>query len=132
MLQVTFYRDGLDRLARISAGGHAGFADYGNDVACAAVSAILQAARLGLEAHLGGQVEAGQRSGRLELSWSEPARESESLRAIVTTAELAIEQIAQQYPDHVRLRRSGIARRMKRKSPGRVTRLADRRRRHDV
>jgi uncharacterized protein YsxB (DUF464 family) len=132
VLQVTFYRDGRDRVARISARGHAGFADYGNDVVCAAVSAILQAARLGIEAYLGSEVEAGQRSGRLELAWPEPARANESVRAIVTTAELAIEEIARQYPNHVRLRRHGIARRMKRRSPGRVTTLADRRRRYDV
>jgi uncharacterized protein YsxB (DUF464 family) len=101
-------------------------------VVCAAVSAILQAARLGLEAHLGSAMEANQRSGRLELAWTQHARHQESARAIVATAELAIEEIAQRYPNHVRLLRRGIARRMKRKSPQRVTSLADRRRGYDV
>ena len=132
MLEVIFYRDERDRLAGIAARGHADFAVHGRDIVCAAVSAVLQAARLGLEEHAGVELAARQTPGVLRLSWAEPARELESLRAIVTTAELAVAQIARRFPDHVRLRRRRIAREPGGQAAGRVSSLADRRRRHDV
>ena len=52
MVEVIFYQDSRNRLSSIFARGHAEFADA-DDVVCAAVSAILQAARLGLEEHAG-------------------------------------------------------------------------------
>ncbi len=105
MLEVTFYRDGRDRPSRIFASGHADFAEHGSDVVCAAVSAILQAARLGLAEYAGIALDAEQASGDLRLSWPPAAREDASLRAIVGTAELSVERIAGQYPDYVRFRR---------------------------
>ena len=132
MLEVTFHRDGRERLSGLSARGHADFADHGSDVVCAAVSAILQSVRLGLEAYVGADLEAHQRSGTLKLKWPAALRDLESVRAIVTTAELTIEQIALRYPAHVRFVRRQTARPMGGKASGRVTSLADRRRRHDV
>jgi uncharacterized protein YsxB (DUF464 family) len=132
MLDVTFYRDGRDRVSGVSARGHADFADHGEDIVCAAVSAILQAARLGLEAHIGPKLEAQMRSGALKLRWPAALRDLESVRAIVTTAELAIERIALRYPAHVRLQHRRVARVMGGGACERVTNLADRRRRQDV
>ena len=106
MLEVTFYRDGRDRLSRIVARGHAGTAAHGEDIVCAAASAVLQAARLGLEEHLHVDVRAEQEPGFFRISWPEATRDGEALRAIVATAELAIEQIARQYPAHVSLIRN--------------------------
>lgn len=114
MLEVTFYRDERERLSGFSARGHAEFAQHGQDIVCAAVSAILQAARLGLTEFARADVAAEQRSGRLEVRWSQQDRDSESIAAIIATAELAIDQIGRRYPKHVRLKR--------------VTDLADRRR----
>jgi len=105
MLQVTFYRDSRNRLSSIFAGGHAAFAEYGEDIVCAAVSAILQAARLGLQAYAGLELEVTQQSGELRMRWPESARDLEAVRAIVSTAELSVEQIARQYPAHVGFRR---------------------------
>ena len=132
MLEVTFYRDARDRVSGFSARGHADFADHGEDIVCAAVSAILQAARLGLEAYVGAQLEARMRSGALKLRWPAAHRDQESVRAIVTTAELAIERIALRYPAHVRLQHRRVAGVMRGDASGRVTNLADRRRGHDV
>jgi hypothetical protein len=102
VLEVTFCRDSRDRLSSVFASGHAEAAEHGEDVVCAAVSAILQAARLGLEAHAKVPVDATMSSGRMSLAWPEAARDDLALQAIVATAELSIRQIATQYPDHVR------------------------------
>jgi uncharacterized protein len=131
MLEVRFYRDERGRLAGLSASGHAEFAEYGEDVVCAAVSAILQAARLGVADFAGGAVRVRQQPGELELTWPEAERERESIVAIVSAAELAVEQIARRYPSHVRLirceRRSTGA-----GDPKGVTEFSDQRRVDDV
>ncbi|HZY96080.1 MAG TPA: ribosomal-processing cysteine protease Prp [Candidatus Cybelea sp.] len=114
MLEVTFYRDSHGRVAGLRACGHADFAARGEDIVCAAASAILQAARLGLTEYAGANITPRQNPGELELTWSERDRDLESVRAIAATAELAIEQIAQRYPAHVRLRRVDVRRVAKR------------------
>jgi uncharacterized protein YsxB (DUF464 family) len=105
MLEVTFYRDAADRPSGFSARGHVELADHGEDIVCAAVSGILQAARLGLEQHAGAVAHVRQEPGELELELRADRREAESVVAIMATAELAVEQVARQYPEHVRVKR---------------------------
>ena len=103
MLEVTFFRDGHGQFRALSARGHTDFAEHGEDIVCAAVSAILQAARLGLERYAGNAPAAAQAPGAMDLGWSAADAGLESVRAIVATAEMAIEEIARRYPEHVRL-----------------------------
>ncbi|MGA8535427.1 MAG: ribosomal-processing cysteine protease Prp [Candidatus Tumulicola sp.] len=103
MLEVVFRRDGRNRLSSIFARGHAEFAIDADDLVCAAVSAVLQAARLGLEEYSGIALEAHQRSGEFHIEWPRERRDDASVNAIVATAELAVAQIARQYPEHVRV-----------------------------
>jgi hypothetical protein len=103
MLEVSFLRDDRGRLAAVRAFGHADFAVAGEDVVCAGVSAILQAARLGLEEHVKIPLEAIQQSGELEMAWPSGVRDDPAVVAIVETAELAVRQIAEQFPQHVRI-----------------------------
>ena len=102
MLTVTFRRDSHNRLSSVFAEGHAGWADAGEDLVCAAVSAILQAAWGGLTDHAHVEVEGERTGGRLAMRWPEAARDRADVTAIVATAELAVVQIAGQYPKHVR------------------------------
>lgn len=101
MLQVVFFKDSCNRLSSIFAGGHAEAGEYGTDVVCAAVSAVLQAARLGLEAHAKVSLEVVQRPGEFRIAWPPGVRDKPAVEAIVATAELAVRQIAAQYPNHV-------------------------------
>ena len=118
MLEVTFYRDALGRLSGFRARGHADFEQHGKDIVCAAASAVLQAAHLGLAHYAQSRVAARREPGLLELSWEAGQPDFESVDAIAATAELAIEQIVRRYPKHVRLKR--------------VTASSDRRRTDDV
>ena len=105
MLEVTFYRDPQGRPAGLAALGHVDLDVHGKDVVCAAVSGILQAARLGLDRYANAVSRVEQQSGTLDLEVREDRKDLESVRAIVATAELAVEQIARQYPKQVRLKR---------------------------
>ncbi|HKU82086.1 MAG TPA: ribosomal-processing cysteine protease Prp [Candidatus Tumulicola sp.] len=102
MVEVVFRQDSRQRLSSISARGHAEFAVDADDLVCAAVSAVLQAARLGLEEHAGARLEARQRSGEFFVAWPAARRDDAAVSAIAATARLAIEQLARQYPEHVR------------------------------
>ncbi len=108
MLTVTFYEDSRHRLSSFVGLGHVEIAETSSDeysLVCAAVSAILQAARLGLEAVVTVPVEVRQERGDMQLRIPETRRDDEGVVAIVRTAELAVRQIASQYPQHVRYAR---------------------------
>ena len=47
MTKIVFYKQGED-FVRIESKGHTGFADNGEDIVCAALSALLQGAALGV------------------------------------------------------------------------------------
>jgi uncharacterized protein YsxB (DUF464 family) len=102
VLEVRFRRDSRDRLSSVFSSGHAEQGEPGEDVACAAVSALLQAAWVGLTdvAHV--EVTGRRRSGDLLMRWPKDARDRADVHAIVATAELAIEQIAKQYRGAIR------------------------------
>ena len=109
MVEVTFCRDSRERLSRFFASGHVEIPETSADeysLVCAAVSAVLQAARAGLEevAHI--DTGAKQRGGLLDITIPEDARSDAAVNAIVATAEIAIEQIARQYPQHVHVERA--------------------------
>ncbi|HUY11692.1 MAG TPA: ribosomal-processing cysteine protease Prp [Candidatus Dormibacteraeota bacterium] len=105
MLTVTFFEDSRGRLSSFVASGHAQFADYGEDIVCAAVSSVLQAARLGLEEHARVAPEVEQESGDMSLRVRSEDRRRDDVRAILATALLAVERIAAQYPQSVTCRR---------------------------
>ncbi len=102
MLEVRFRRDSRQRLSSVYAGGHAQQGEPGADVACAAVSALLQAAWAGLTDVAGVRVDGRRKAGDLEMRWPEEVRDRSDVIAIVRTAEIAIEQIAKQQPEAVR------------------------------
>ena len=109
MVDVRFRRDSRDRLSSVFSSGHAGQGDPGEDVACAAVSALLQAAWVGLTDVARVEVTGHRRSGDLLMRWPQDARERADVHAIVATAELAIEQIAKQNRGFVRYIRESEA-----------------------
>lgn len=109
MLDVRFRRDSRQRLSSIFAQGHAEAGIHGDDVVCAAASAILQAAELGLSAHAGLPGVATRADGLMSFAIPEAVRERADVKAIVATAELAIAQLAFQFPINVRIRREDEA-----------------------
>jgi uncharacterized protein YsxB (DUF464 family) len=103
VLQVHFRRDSRERLSSVFAAGHAEAGIAGDDVVCAAASAILQAAELGLSAYASLDNTTSRGDGRMSIVIPEVAREREDVRAIVATAELAIAHLAWQFPVNVRV-----------------------------
>ncbi len=108
MLTVTFYEDSRHRLSSFVGAGHVEIAETSSDeysLVCGAVSAILQAARLGLEHVAAVAIDVRQERGDMQLVVPVADRDDPSVIAILRTAELAVEQIASQYPLHIRFER---------------------------
>jgi uncharacterized protein YsxB (DUF464 family) len=104
MLSVVFFEDSRQRLSSFVARGHVELPEASSDeysLVCAAVSAVLQAARAGLEEHARVPLEVRMERGDMRVTWPEAARDDASVQAIVATARIAVEQIARQYPVHV-------------------------------
>ncbi|HTW86187.1 MAG TPA: ribosomal-processing cysteine protease Prp [Candidatus Sulfotelmatobacter sp.] len=101
MLRVVFREDSRQRLSSVFATGHADTAPDGEDIACAAASALLQAAWAGLTDVAGVRVTGHRHSGDFLMRWPAESRERADVHAIVATAELGIAEIADQFPDAV-------------------------------
>ncbi|GAC1578625.1 MAG: hypothetical protein NVS3B7_12320 [Candidatus Elarobacter sp.] len=102
MLEVRFRRDSRERLSSVFSSGHAEQGEPGEDIACAAVSALLQAAWIGLTDVARVAVTGHRRTGDLLMRWPAESRDRDDVRAIVATVELAIAQIATQYRGAIR------------------------------
>ncbi len=103
MVEVRIRKDSRDRLSSFFASGHAGWAESGEDVVCAAVSTVLQAAWLGLSEVARIDVDVKREGGKLTVTWPDRSRDDRAVNAIVATAALSVERIAAQYPEHVRV-----------------------------
>ena len=103
MLEVRFRKDSRRRLSSILAAGHAEAGVAGDDLVCAAASAVLQAAELGLTSYAALEGVVRRADGRMSFAIPEAARDREDIQAIVATAELAIAQLAWQFPVNVRI-----------------------------
>jgi uncharacterized protein YsxB (DUF464 family) len=103
VVTIRVRKDSRRRLSSFLATGHAGWAQSGSDVVCAAVSTILQTAWLGLAEVAQVPIEGSRRKSRLELRWPEAARSRPGVRAIVETAAHALEALEVQYPGVIRV-----------------------------
>ncbi len=92
------------RIISLSATGHSGYAEKGEDVVCAAVSALLQALAYGFERVLFSVdfiCTVDQADARMVLDWrrSPPGKEIVLVETIVGS----LKEIARIYPDYVRI-----------------------------
>ena len=87
--------------------GHSDFDEDGNDIVCAAVSALTQTAWMGLVqvAKVSLRHHMDQRRGRLSVVLSQKAERLplDQAQTILATLNAGLTQIAQDYPGHVRV-----------------------------
>lgn len=103
MVEVRIRRDSRSRLSSFSASGHAGWADPGTDVVCAAVSTLLQSAWVGLRDVSRVKPSARRGKGSFVLRWPREVRSDRGVRAIVETAARSLEYLAKAHPEHVKV-----------------------------
>lgn len=105
---VTRRPDGL--ITRFRVTGHAGYADRGQDVVCAAVSVLSQATVLGLEHVVGLRPDVRVKPGFLSCSLPEELGTDESRRAqdILETMVLGLKNLAASHPGFLQVQETAI------------------------
>jgi len=105
MIEIKIERDARQSISAFAVAGHAGFAPYGSDIVCAAVSVLTQTAVIALARITGVepevQVEAGFISCRLPAGMAGTAREKADV--ILAAMLIGLQEIAATYPERVRV-----------------------------
>lgn len=101
MIKITVARGKNKLVKSLSVDGHAEVAEYGQDIVCAAVSALAQSVLLGLAKHLHCNVDYSVEPGYLSVALKDEA--NELTEAMFQVAILGFEEIIKQYPQNVNL-----------------------------
>lgn len=101
MVRIHVLVDERGRLAGFTASGHALFADPGQDIVCAAVSALLQTTVLGLEQSARVNPQWKIQKGRLHCEVPPAGREAEGARVLMESVLSGLRQIAGQHPEYL-------------------------------
>lgn len=101
MIQVEIVRNKEERIAQFRVQGHANAGPHGEDIVCAAVSALTQTALLGIGKHLERKVFYEVASGRVLARLEEaPDRLTD---AVLETMLLGLREIEKLNPEHIRI-----------------------------
>jgi len=102
MIRVSWQGDG-ENLQGFCVTGHAGYADHGQDIVCAAVSALAQTAILALRRLTEADIDVQVQEGCLECKVEEVHQHGCEVRLILESMRLGIEEIASNYSEFVRI-----------------------------
>ncbi len=96
-----------DTTHTISVSGHANYDEYGKDIVCAGVSALVQALMGWIEDNYDRAdcINLNQKAGEVTISCDG----GEELSAVFNMAYIGLAQIADSYPDHVQIDVIGLA-----------------------
>ncbi len=101
MIKIEIFRNHDYSITGFRVDGHADTAPHGQDIICAGVSALTQAAVIGLERHLKRKIDLEIASGKLCAAL--PDAPDELTGAILETMFLGLMEIAKLKPESVRI-----------------------------
>ena len=104
MTTITVYYNG-DRIRGFRAKGHSGYAERGEDIVCAAVSALTQTAYLGVLELVGVESDISQNDGELRMMLPEgmTSEQSEMAELILGTMLLGLRSVEENYSDYLKV-----------------------------
>lgn len=94
MIDITVQPD------KITVSGHAGYAEPGRDIICAAISTLSQVFVASVEELTAAKIKTAQTSGYMEIVIEES---TERAQVLIDSFLLGCRMIADQYPDNVRV-----------------------------
>ncbi|MBQ9920632.1 MAG: ribosomal-processing cysteine protease Prp [Clostridia bacterium] len=105
MIDALFYRNPNGDITGFTISGHAGYADCGKDIVCAAVSAMTSLVINTLEEvfYCGGNVEIDE-DGKISYSLPQKAQASKESIGILCGFKLQLEEYASEYPKNINVR----------------------------
>mgnify|MGYP000884862524 FL=1 len=105
MVRVELCKDVQDRVNSFRVEGHSGYADHGQDIICAGISAITQTALMGLLHYLEKKPVYEKEGGLLICRLEQDLSDDDRLKAqaILGTMEMGLREIEFQYQDFIQI-----------------------------
>ena len=102
MTKCEFFTED-DRITGFSVSGHSGYAEAGQDIVCAAVSAVVTMAEATINEVCGAKakVRVKEADARITLTLPASCDEEESVQAVLAGMLLTLCNLRDQYPDYI-------------------------------
>ncbi|AGB41883.1 putative ribosomal protein [Halobacteroides halobius DSM 5150] len=103
MITVKIERNKDNNIIAFWAQGHAEYAPYGEDIICAAISAILQTAVFGLQEYLELKPDVSTDDGWLNCRLQSKLACDQEVKAILETMLVGLKETAKAYSDYIKI-----------------------------
>ena len=102
MTRCEFYRDGA-RITGFCVSGHSGYGQAGEDIVCAAITAIVTMAEATINDVCGGKakVRVKDEDARISLTLPSSCDEEDTIQAVLAGMMLSLVSIREDYPDYI-------------------------------
>ena len=102
MTKCEFFTED-DRITGFSVSGHSGYAEAGQDIVCAAISAVVTMAEATINDVLGAKakVRVKDEQARISLTLPTSCDEEESVQAVLSGMMLTLCSLRDDYPDYI-------------------------------
>ena len=102
MTRCEFFTEG-DRITGFSISGHSGYAEAGQDIVCAAISAVVTMAEATINDVCGAKakVRVKEEDARVTLTLPATCEEEESVQAVLAGMLLYLCNLRDEYPDYI-------------------------------
>ena len=102
MTRCEFFTEG-DRITGFSISGHSGYAEAGQDIVCAAISAVVTMAEATINDVCGAKAKVRVKDEQARISLTLPAScdEEESVQAVLAGMMLTLCSLRDDYPDYI-------------------------------
>ena len=102
MTRCEFFTD-EERITGFSVSGHSGYAEAGQDIVCAAISAIVTMAEATINDVCGAKakVRVGEDEARITLKLPKSCDEEETVQAVLAGMMLTLMSLRDDYPDYI-------------------------------
>ncbi|GAB6099076.1 ribosomal-processing cysteine protease Prp [Halanaerocella petrolearia] len=103
MIKINIERDKRGNIYKFSAQGHAEYAPQGEDIICAAVSAIMQTAVFGLQSYLDVEPLVDTNNGWLSCQLDPKLARDEKVKAILETMLVGLKETAKVHSKYLKI-----------------------------
>ena len=102
MTRCEFFTEG-DRITGFSISGHSGYAEAGQDIVCAAISAVVTMAEATINDVCGAKAKVRVKDDQARITLTLPAScdEEESVQAVLSGMMLTLISLREDYPDYI-------------------------------
>ena len=102
MTKCEFFTEG-DRITGFTISGHSGYAEAGQDIVCAAISAVVTMAEATINDVCGAKakVRVKEEDARITLTLPTSCDEEESVQAVLSGMMLTLISLREDYPDYI-------------------------------